>query len=346
MASLVGTLPTSDFFFMTTQRWYTDTVNTKGFRRLIWNHYHKHGRDLPWRPPTLKLRKDKLLDPYTIFVSEIMLQQTHVARVLEKYPQFIRAFPNIRALARAPLRDILRVWQGMGYNRRALYLKRAAEIIVQDYGEKIPSDPAVLAKIPGIGKNTAGAIATFAFNQPTVFIETNIRRAFIYHFGNAISEASQPMKARGEPTPTPPPLPREGARGRVSSFYSSSHMVVAVRIRKIHDREILPLVAQTLDRKNPREWYWALIDYGAALSKLVHNPNRKSAHYAKPSKFKGSHRQLRGAIIQALLQKPATLTEMIKRTDGASAPRTRECIQTLMRDGLVQKRNGTYHIGA
>ncbi|MBN2516900.1 MAG: A/G-specific adenine glycosylase, partial [Deltaproteobacteria bacterium] len=132
-----------------------------------------HGRDLPWR------KTDR---PYEIVVSEIMLQQTQVARVIIKYREFIHAFPNVETLARASLRDVLSVWQGLGYNRRARSLKKLAEMVITEFQGEIPSDVRSLRKLPGIGNATAHAICAFAFNQPVVFVETNIRTVFIHHF--------------------------------------------------------------------------------------------------------------------------------------------------------------------
>lgn len=111
-----------------------------------------------------------------------MLQQTRVPRVLLKYPLFLHRFPTPRTLARSPLREVLKAWQGMGYNRRALHLKRLAEILVREHAGKVPSDAEALRRLPGIGSNTAGAIRAFAFNKPSIFIETNIRRVFLHHF--------------------------------------------------------------------------------------------------------------------------------------------------------------------
>jgi A/G-specific adenine glycosylase len=143
------------------------------FRRLICDHFRRHGRDLAWR---------RTRDPYRIFVSEIMLQQTQVPRVEARYPEFIAAFPDFGSLAAAPLRDVLAVWQGMGYNRRARALKESAERVVREFGGRLPEDESVLATFPGIGPATAASIAAFAFNHPVVFIETNIRRVFIHCF--------------------------------------------------------------------------------------------------------------------------------------------------------------------
>jgi len=139
----------------------------------VYRHYNEHPRDLPWRKTT---------DPYRIVISEIMLQQTQAGRVIEKYKQFIRAFPTFSSLAHAPLHDVLTMWQGLGYNRRAIALKKIARIIAEEHKGKLPISEEELLKLPGIGKYTAAAVLTFAFNHPTVFIETNIRRVFIHFF--------------------------------------------------------------------------------------------------------------------------------------------------------------------
>ncbi|HXY62212.1 MAG TPA: A/G-specific adenine glycosylase [Nitrospirota bacterium] len=143
------------------------------FRKKVYEYYEQSGRSLPWRKnPT----------PYRVVVSEVMLQQTQVERVIEKFPEFLNAIPNFNSLARAPLLKLLRVWSGMGYNRRALALKSLAQQVVHDHHGKLPCDPEYLRTLPGIGKYTAGAIAAFAFNKPVVFMDTNIRRVFIHEF--------------------------------------------------------------------------------------------------------------------------------------------------------------------
>jgi len=143
------------------------------FRAMVLGHYGKAGRKMPWRENT---------DPYHILVSEIMLQQTQVERVMIKFPEFIARFPDVTALARAPLPEILSAWQGMGYNRRAIALQKCAGRVVEEYGGTLPTDVGVLATFPGIGHATASSICAFAFNMPVVFIETNIRRVFIHYF--------------------------------------------------------------------------------------------------------------------------------------------------------------------
>jgi A/G-specific adenine glycosylase len=111
-----------------------------------------------------------------------MLQQTQVERVTTKFPEFIHAFPDFAALAAAPLGNVLTVWQGMGYNRRAIALQKCAIRVMNEYEGILPPDVAILATFPGIGRATASSIAAFAFNMPVVFIETNIRRVFIHFF--------------------------------------------------------------------------------------------------------------------------------------------------------------------
>ncbi len=143
------------------------------FQKKIYDHYNKNKRDFPWR---------KGITPYKIVVSEIMLQQTQAPRVVEKFKLFIKTFPNFEALAKAPFNDILTIWQGLGYNRRALGLKKLAEIIVSEYRGKLPKTPEKLIGLPWIGPHTAGSIAAFAYNYPSIFIETNIRSVFIHEF--------------------------------------------------------------------------------------------------------------------------------------------------------------------
>jgi A/G-specific adenine glycosylase len=156
-----------------------DTQGIIAFRRMVLSYYEQNRRDMPWRNTT---------DPYQILVSEIMLQQTQVERVMTKFTVFIHAFSDFSALASAPLADILAVWQGMGYNRRAIALQKCAIRVMNEYNGILPSDSELLLTFPGIGKATASSIAAFAFNLPVVFIETNIRRVFIHFFFDATEE--------------------------------------------------------------------------------------------------------------------------------------------------------------
>jgi A/G-specific adenine glycosylase len=143
------------------------------FRTDVLAFHREHRRDLPWR---------ETRDPYAILVSEIMLQQTQVPRVLPRYPEFLAAFPGFAALAAAPLAAVLDEWSGLGYNRRALNLKRISEMVVSDHRGLLPRDPAELTAFPGIGDATASAIATYAFGAFAPFIETNVRAVFLDRF--------------------------------------------------------------------------------------------------------------------------------------------------------------------
>ena len=257
------------------------------FKKLIWDYYREHQRVFAWRKTT---------DPYAILVSEIMLQQTQTDRVAKKFPEFLKIFPTFTALAPAPLADVLRAWQGLGYNRRAIALQKIAVRVLSEFGGHLPNNPEMLETFPGIGPNTAGSICAFAFNEPTVFIETNIRTVFLHHF---FPEADE-----------------------------------------VHDRQLLPLIEQTLDRKNPREWYYALMDYGVQLKKLHKNPSRRSAHHTKQSKFVGSDRQVRGAIIRHLVNKQhITLNQIQHLFPNHHTDRVEHIINELVNERFI-KRSG------
>jgi A/G-specific adenine glycosylase len=152
---------------------YDPVTGIPAFQQMVLDHYSQYGRPMAWRDTT---------DAYCILVSEIMLQQTQVERVRVKYPEFLTAFPDFATLAGAPLASILSVWQGMGYNRRAISLQRCAQKVMGEYGGELPNDVETLSTVPGIGRATASSICAFAFNLPVVFIETNVRRVFIHFF--------------------------------------------------------------------------------------------------------------------------------------------------------------------
>ena len=227
-----------------------------------------------------------------------MLQQTQTSRVIEKYQNFIKAFPTVKALATASNEEVLRLWQGLGYNRRGLYLKRSCEIILEKYYGRLPTSREELVMLPGIGINTAASIVAFAFDTPVVFIETNIRRVFIHE------------------------------------FFSNK--------LEITDKEILELVELTLPKKDIREWYYALMDYGTFLAKTTQNPNRRSKHYKKQSTFEGSLRQTRGAILKALLNGSINKEALIARIDNSI--HFEKAIDQLLNEGFIEKNKNTYSI--
>ncbi len=153
---------------------------SKAIRELIHaanTHFKRHGRTLPWRHG-----RRRNPSPYAVFVSECMLQQTQVERVIPKYEAFLKRFPSWDELARAPLSTVVRAWSGLGYNRRARYLRESARIVIKRFGGILPRDPKLINDLPGVGPYTAAAVAAFAFGVPAVFIETNIRTVFLHHY--------------------------------------------------------------------------------------------------------------------------------------------------------------------
>src|SRR3989338_249288 len=222
------------------------------FQKNIFSWYRTHGRrNLPWW---------RTRDPYRIFVSEIMLQQTYTSRVLPKYREWIQLFPNWRALSVAPFPRVLRAWQGLGYNRRARYLADSARIVVEKYRGRLPDSPEKLEKLPGIGRYSARAISCFAFGKCEPFIETNIRRAIIHEF-----------------------------------FLSSE--------KDIADEKILAILARIEPHKRKKDWYFALMDYGAGLKGYFPNRSERGKSYVRQSRFEGSTRYVRAAIVKTLLAK-------------------------------------------
>ncbi|MBI2452876.1 MAG: A/G-specific adenine glycosylase [Parcubacteria group bacterium] len=143
------------------------------FQKKILSWHTKNRRDMPWR---------KTKDPYKILVSEIMLQQTQVSRVIPKYLAFLRVFPTMAQLAKAPRLKLLKAWSGLGYWRRALSLQNTARIVQGTYAGKFPQDPKTLETLPGIGRYTARALACFAFGNTEAFLDTNIRRVYLHFF--------------------------------------------------------------------------------------------------------------------------------------------------------------------
>jgi A/G-specific adenine glycosylase len=144
-----------------------DDIDIARLRDDLLGWYRQNGRDLPWR---------RTRDPYRVLVSEVMLQQTQVDRVIPRYHAFLERFPTFAALAAAPTADVIREWSGLGYNRRAVNLQRTAQAVIERHAGVMPHDPALLLDLPGIGPYTAGAIACFAYEQDVGFFDTNIRR--------------------------------------------------------------------------------------------------------------------------------------------------------------------------
>ena len=219
-----------------------------------------------------------------------MLQQTQTSRVIPKYHEFISAFPDFLTLSKASLREVLLVWQGLGYNRRALALQRTAQRVVAQFDSELSDDPEILQQFPGIGYYTAAAIVSIAFNKPTVFVETNIRTVFVNYFFNESED--------------------------------------------VPDCEILPLVETTLHRENPREWYYALFDYGSMLKGHRKVIRRVGEH--KQSHFRGSNREIRGQIIRLLITRKSISTRELIELLNLNGERLQHILLQLQHEGLVE----------
>lgn len=248
-------------------------------------YYTAHGRhSLPWR---------RSHSAYKVMVSEIMLQQTQVDRVIPYFVRFLKQFPTPDALAQAPLFDVLIAWQGLGYNRRARMLREAAKIIVEKHGGKLPRLREELEDLPGIGPYSAGAIRAFAYNEPDVFIETNIRAVFIHHFF---------------------PSGKKVADSQLIPLIEASVSLCTTDLNKQKTEKGKRHVSSA--SVGSRVWYSALMDYGSHLKKLHPNPSRKSKHHAVQSKFEGSLRQARGAILRELSLGSRTEKKLNSGFDG------------------------------
>lgn len=260
--------------------------------KLLYNFYDNHGRDLPWRHTT---------DPYAILVSEVMLQQTQVSRVIDKYKAWMTRFPTIESLAAASFTEVLRYWIGLGYNRRAKYLYDLSQEVVNTFSGHMPDNRQLLLKLPGMGPYTSAAVCVFAYNQPIPLIETNVRTVFIHYF-----------------------------------FHDTSN---------INDRDIMPLVEQSMDRENPRKWFNAIMDYGTYLKETEGNASTRSKSYSKQSKFSGSVRQVRGTIVKMVTENSNGYSndDLVHET-GYDIERIKKATEGLVRDGIVREVNGKFKI--
>jgi A/G-specific adenine glycosylase len=268
-----------------------DAKTIRIFQKQIYSHYRSTPRPMPWR---------ETRDPYHILTAEIMLQQTQVERVTVKYVEFLDVFPTLADLASAPLVEVLRVWQGLGYNRRAIAFKRCAEEILIRFNGHFPASVSDLESLSGIGPYTARAVAAFAFGIAEPLIETNIRTVFIHFF-----------------------------------FHGRD---------KVTDREIMPLVAATLDRQNARDWYNALMDFGVWLKQHHPNPGRRSRHHVQQSRFEGSNRQLRSRLLRAVIANPGISAGELAGELGAEKGDVTRNLADMEREGFLCRTRSRYMV--
>lgn len=247
------------------------------FQSIIRGYYAAHARVFPWRGTR---------DPYHILVSEIMLQQTRTESVAKLYPVFLERYPTVRSLASSTTPALLQAWLGLGYNRRALALRECARRIVSDHGGTVPARPEELAALPGIGPATSASIAAFAYDAPVTFIETNIRRVYLYFFF--------PRRTVVRDDEILPLVERTLDRSQPGRWYSAL-MDYGVMMKK------------------------ALPGTGAT------DPNRRSAHYTRQAPFEGSDRQVRGRVLKVLTSEgPLTPAVLLRRLASAGEVRDSE----------------------
>lgn len=275
-------------------------MTVEKLRQIVTDYYLANPRDLPWRHSDV----DGSFDAYKILVSELMLQQTQVGRVIPKYTDFLLQFPTVRSLAEAPLSDVLRVWQGLGYNRRAKFLHQAAQQIVTEFKGVLPDTVDGLVLLPGVGANTAGAIVAYAFDRPATFVETNIRSVFLHH------------------------------------LFPGQH--------DVSDTRLLPYVQKaardTTGGLTPRQWYWALMDYGTYLKSAQLDTTKRSKHYKKQSAFQGSRRQIRGSVLRLLSDSPHTFDQLENQIRDEA--RLASVIDDLIREQLIYQDASVYLLGS
>jgi A/G-specific adenine glycosylase len=275
--------------------------------------FKEHARDLPWR---------RTRDPYAILVSEVMLQQTQVDRVLPYYTRFLDRFPTVEDLANAATSDVIRIWSGLGYNRRAVNLQRAARAVVDEFGGSFPDDPADLKKLPGIGAYTAGAIAAFAHERDVAFLDTNMRRVISrVIFGTESARESDAIEAASALVPTGRGWTWNQALIEFGALQCTARRPACIICPLRVECAAYPTMQVALQRKSSR------------------------TRQAKTEPFESTSRFYRGRIVEALRALPADEPTGIPLADlgtkvregftSEDLPWLRDLIDGLERDGLA-----------
>ena len=296
------------------------------FQKEILGWYVENKRDLPWR---------RTRDPYQILVSEIMLQQTQVARVIPKYEEWLRTFPTVESLAKALTRDVLRLWSGLGYNRRALYLQKTAQILNElrmknyelwkkdgEYGYW-PRNVSELEKLPGIGKYTAGAVACFAFDQQIAVVDTNIRKVILTRFCHPERREGSFYHRKDSSTSS------QNDKNEIASIVSGDLVMT--------EKEVQEIANQLLTKGKAYAWNQALMDYSAAMLR------KEKVPVVRQSKFKGSNRYFRGKILRILLENDqASVLHLSKilKPDEKDPVWLDNLLRGMEKDGLLSMHNG------
>lgn len=263
-------------------------------------HVAKRGaelyRDFSWRQTS---------DPYAVLVSEVMLQQTQTVRVVRFFERWIERFPTCDALASASVADVLSEWQGLGYNRRALMLKRACEQISESFGGVLPDTLESLVALPGIGPATAAGVMAFAHNVHAPYLETNVRAVFLHEL-----------------------WPEED---KVSDKYVFD---VVKRAAEIADEL----------GTDARTWNYALLDYGVWLKKEYPNPSRRSKHHTVQSAYEGSRRQKRASLLREILGDPGQKLDVYAQVCKLEPGVAQDVLEDLVAEGFLVCENDTYTV--
>jgi len=269
----------------------------ESFVKHVTSEGRKLYRDYAWR---------ETRDPYAILLSEIMLQQTQVTRVISYYDSWLKRFPTIDALAAADMSEVLTAWQGLGYNRRALALKRLSVEVSENRGGILPVTFDDLLQLPGVGPATAAGVMIFAHNNPAPYLETNVRSVVLHEL-----------------------------------FADSD---------EICDKEIMAVVKQAAEYVHnsnivdARTWNYALMDYGTWLKKAFPNPSRRSKHHTKQSRFEGSFRQKRAALLREILSSPQQPASKLADSCGFELADTEAALGVLLQEGFIRCDNNKYRI--
>ena len=312
------------------------------FNAILFDWHKKHYRYMEWRDTT---------DPYRILVSELMLQQTQVVRVTEKYPEFIKRFPTAKKLAASSLGDVLRLWSGLGYNRRAKYLHQCAKQVTLQYHGKFPCTYNELITLPGIGRSTAGALLAFAFGQDTPMIDTNIRRVLVRVFKVELKRlhlrrsGAPPTRQRTNSMPRSSASPRlasKGALAPLGEFIPS-------------DKELYDFALSLIPKRKGRMWNYAMLDLGAMLCTArnhspecplmkLHGKVGDFIYKKSQKKFSGSERYYRGKILKLLtLVGKATLARLKKELVGYQRDPSL-LLAKLVNEGLISQERAGYRL--
>jgi A/G-specific adenine glycosylase len=281
------------------------TANIIPFRRALRRASNGLSRDLPWIG---------LDDPWAIFVSEVMLQQTSTGRVKEPWRRFVGAYPTPIDCARAPLADVLRLWSGLGYPRRAKSLRDAAQVMCEQFAGRVPSTVAELLTLPGVGPYTAHAVASFAFDRRVAVLDTNVGRVL------ARAVANRPLRAPEAHALAHLLLPRDA----VAAFNQAVLDLGAQLCTKVPHCAECPVRVHCRWRREGGE-----------------DPAPKSAAVSRPqAAFEGSDRQVRGRIMKSLVHGALSSRELARELNDIDGPRVDVLVQQLIRDGLVVASSG------